>query len=182
MSEKAESKETLEKNAPTKEKKEKKGKKKGNSNLKIMEWRFNQFLGEKLTYQQIKEDPENESFLVTDIKFSGDGENVAVSDKGGRVIIFKKTDSKKGTPKLEYYYEFPAQEKDFDAHKSIEYSEEIKALEIMPSSNYNKIDILTAGYRTIKLDRIYQDQIAKYDKTDKDSQKRNYFYQIIRER
>ena len=169
MSEKQDSKETSEKNAPTKEKKEKKSKKKGNSNLKIMEWRFNQFLGEKLTFQQIKEDPDNESFLVTDIKFSNDGENVAVSDKGGRVIIFKKTDSKKGTPKLEYYYEFPAQEKDFDAYKSIEYSEEIKALEIMPSSNYNKIDILTAGYRTIKLDRIYQDQIAKYDKKDKDN-------------
>ena len=95
MSEKQDSKETAEKSAPTKEKKEKKGKKKGNSNLKIMEWRFNQFLGEKLTYQQIKEDPENESFLVTDIKFSGDGENVAVSDKEVRVIIFKKTDSKK---------------------------------------------------------------------------------------
>ena len=29
------------------------------SNLKIMEWRFNQFLGEKLTLQQIKEDPDN---------------------------------------------------------------------------------------------------------------------------
>ena len=168
MSEKNESKQADSKNGSTKEKKEKKAKKKGNSNLKIMEWRFNQFLGEKLTYQQIKEDPENESFLVTDIKFSGDGENVAVSDKGGRVIIFKKTDSKKGIPKLEYYYEFPAQEKDFDAQRSIEYTEEIKALEIMPSSNYKKIDILTAGYRTIKLDRIYQDQIPKFENIEKD--------------
>ena len=168
MSEKNESKQADSKNGSTKEKKEKKAKKKGNSNLKIMECRFNQFLGEKLTYQQIKEDPENESFLVTDIKFSGDGENVAVSDKGGRVIIFKKTDSKKGIPKLEYYYEFPAQEKDFDAQRSIEYTEEIKALEIMPSSNYKKIDILTAGYRTIKLDRIYQDQIPKFEDIEKD--------------
>ena len=168
MSEKNESKQADYKNGSTKEKKEKKAKKKGNSNLKIMEWRFNQFLGEKLTYQQIKEDPENESFLVTDIKFSGDGKNVAVSDKGGRVIIFKKTDSKKGIPKLEYYYEFPAQEKDFDAQRSIEYTEEIKALEIMPSSNYKKIDILTAGYRTIKLDRIYQDQIPKFEDIEKD--------------
>ena len=168
MSEKNESKQADSKNGSTKEKKEKKAKKKGNSNLKIMEWRVNQFLGEKLTYQQIKEDPENESFLVTDIKFSGDGENVAVSDKGGRVIIFKKTDSKKGIPKLEYYYEFPAQEKDFDAQRSIEYTEEIKALEIMPSSNYKKIDILTAGYRTIKLDRIYQDQIPKFEDIEKD--------------
>ena len=162
MSEKTDAKD--EKGSAPKEGKEKKDKKKSNSNLKIMEWRFNQFLGEKLTYQQIKEDPENESFLVTDIKFSGDGENVVVSDKGGRVIIFKKSDSKKGLPKLEYYFEFPAQEKDFDAHKSIEYSEEIKGLQILPSGNYNKIDILTAGYRTIKLDRIYKDTIAEFDK------------------
>ena len=86
MSEKTETKESSEKESAPKEAQDKK--KKSNSNLKIMEWRFNQFLGEKLTYQQIKEDPENESFLVTDIKFSGDGENVVVSDKGGRVIIF----------------------------------------------------------------------------------------------
>ena len=104
MSENNETKESSQKENTTKDTKEKKDKKKSNSNLKIMEWRFNQFLGEKLTYQQIKEDPENESFLVTDIKFSGDGENVVVSDKGGRVIIFKKTDSKKGLPKLEYYF------------------------------------------------------------------------------
>ena len=71
---------TSKKETAAKEPREKKDKKKSNSNLKIMEWRFNQFLGEKLTYQQIKEDTENESFLVTDIKFSGDGENVVVSD------------------------------------------------------------------------------------------------------
>ena len=93
--------------------------KKSNSDLKIMEWRFNQFLGEKLTYEQIKSDPENESFLVTDVKFSSDGNNVVVSDKGGRVIIFKKSEQKGKQPKLDYFFEFPAQEKDFDVQKSI---------------------------------------------------------------
>ena len=82
--------------------------KKSSSDLKIMEWRFNQFLGEKLTYEQIKSDPENESFLVTDVKFSSDGENVVVSDKGGRVIIFKKSAQKGKQPKLDYFFEFPA--------------------------------------------------------------------------
>ena len=77
-----------------KQEKDKK-KKKSNSNLKIMEWRFNQFLGEKLTYEQIKEDPENESFLVTNIKFSNDGQNVVVTDKGGRAIIFKRSSEEK---------------------------------------------------------------------------------------
>ena len=163
MSEKSENKETSENIKNNKEEKDKK-KKKSNSNLKIMEWRYNQFLGEKLTYEQIKEDPENESFIVTNIKFSNDGENVVVTDKGGRGIIFKKNyEEKKGLPKLDYFFEYDAQEKDFDAHKSVEYSEEIKGLEILPSSNYKKLDILTAGYRIIKLDRIYEDIIPEFD-------------------
>ena len=119
MSENEKPKENLDKEKSQKDEKDKK-KKKSSSNLKIIEWRYNQFLGEKLTYDQIKEDPENESFLITDLKFSQDGENVVVTDKGGRGIIFKRTtEDKKGLPKLEYYYEFSAQEKDFDAHKSL---------------------------------------------------------------
>ena len=146
-----------------KTKEKEKEKKKSKSNLKIIEWRFNQLLGEKLTYEQIKEDPENESYLVTDIKFSNDGQNVVVADKGGRVIIFKRIKEKEKTPKLIYYYEYSAQEHDFDSHKSIEYSEEIKGLQILPSSNYKKLNILTAGYRIIKLDRIYEDIIPEFD-------------------
>ena len=70
---------------------------------------------------------------------------------------------KEKTPKLIYYYEYSAQEHDFDSHKSIEYSEEIKGLQILPSSNYKKLNILTAGYRIIKLDRIYEDIIPEFD-------------------
>ena len=137
--------------------------KKSNNDFKIMEWRFNQFLGEKLTYEQIKSDPENESFLVTYVKFSSDGNNVVVSDNRGRVIIFKKSEQKGKQPKLDYFFEFPAQEKDFDVQKSIEYSEEIKGLCILPSDNYNKLDILTSGYRTIKLDRIFKDKVTAFE-------------------
>ena len=56
-----------------------------------------------------------------------------VSDKGGRVIMFKTGQNKL----MEYYYEFQAQEKDLDFHKSIEYSEEIKDFLILPSSKHN---------------------------------------------
>jgi serine/threonine-protein phosphatase 2A regulatory subunit B len=137
--------------------------KKSNDELKIMEWRYNQFLGEKLSYEQIKSDPENESFLVTNVRFSGDGNNAVVSDKGGRVIVFRKMDSKNKQPKLDYYYEFAAQEKEFDVHKSIEYSEEVRAMQVLSTSNKNKLDILTAGYRTIRLDRIYQDKVRTFE-------------------
>jgi serine/threonine-protein phosphatase 2A regulatory subunit B len=137
--------------------------KKSNDELKIMEWRYNQFLGEKLSYEQIKSDPENESFLVTNVRFSGDGNNAVVSDKGGRVIVFRKLDSKNKQPKLDYYYEFAAQEKEFDVHKSIEYSEEVRAMQVLSTSNKNKLDILTAGYRTIRLDRIYQEKVRTFE-------------------
>ena len=140
--------------------------KKSNEELKIMEWRYNQFLGEKLTYEQIKSDPENESFLVTNVRFSPDGINAVVSDKGGRVIVFKRMEAKNKQPKLDYFYEFAAQEKEFDVHKSIEYNEEVRAMQVLSSSNSEKLDILTAGYRTIRLDRIFKDKVRTYENGD----------------
>ena len=77
------------------------------SDLKIIEWRYNQFLGEKISYRDIKKDPNNETFQVTDIKFSNDASNIIVSDKGGRIIIFKNNEYK-GKQKLDYFFEFPA--------------------------------------------------------------------------
>ena len=132
------------------------------SDLNIIEWRYNQFLGEKISYRDIKKDPNNETFQVTDIKFSNDSSNIIVSDKGGRIIIFKNNEYK-GKQKLDYFFEFPAQEKDFDVHKSIEYSEEIKGIDIFPIDNYDRIDILSAGFRTIKIDRVYKDKTFIFD-------------------
>ena len=146
-----------------KEKIEKESKKlKQIADLKIMEWRYNQFLGEKISLRDIKRDPNNETFQVTDIKFSNDASNIIVSDKGGRIILFKNNEYK-GKQKSDYFFEFPAQEKDFDVHKSIEYTEEIKEIDIFPIDNYDRIDILSAGFRTIKLDRIYKDKTLIYD-------------------
>ena len=145
--------------------------KKSNEELKIMEWRYNQFLGEKLTYDQIKSDPENESFLVTNVRFSNDGTNAVVGDKGGRVILFKRAETKNKQPRMDYFYEFAAQEKEFDVHKSIEYNEEIRSMQILSSTNVNKVDLLTAGYRTIKLDRIFRDKIRVYDENVPSSEK-----------
>ena len=89
-------------NAPqaTAKSEKKESKSRSNNNLAIMEWRFNQFLGERLTYEEIRNDPENETFLVTDIKFTLDGSHVIVSDKGGRAIIFKKIRHKRKKSKI----------------------------------------------------------------------------------
>ena len=150
------------------EEKEKKINNKQNLDLKIMEWHFNQYLGERLTYRELKRNPNNQSYLVTDIKFSNESANVIVGDRGGRVIIFNNN-KYKGKQKLDYFYEFQAQEKDFDIHKSIEYLEDIKALDVFPNDNSHKIDILSAGFRTIKLDRVYIDKIKVFDNVKKGS-------------
>jgi WD40 repeat protein len=132
--------------------------------LKIMEWRFNQFLGEKLNLEDLKNNPENESFLVTDVHFSPDGLYSIVSDKGGRLIIFRKNaNTKVKNPKLAYHYEYAAHEKEFDRHKSCEYSEGIRAFTILENQNINNIDILSAGFRNIKLDRVYNSRSCVFD-------------------
>ena len=131
--------------------------------LKIMEWRFNQFLGEKLNIEDIKNNPDNESFLVTDVQFSPDGLYSIVSDKGGRLIIFRKSLAKSKTPKLAYHYEYASHEKEFDRHKSCEYSEGVRAFNVLENQNINNIDILSAGYRNIKLDRIFNSKSCIFD-------------------
>ena len=47
-------------NAPqaTTKSEKKESKSRSNNNLAIMEWRFNQFLGERLTYEEIRNDPD----------------------------------------------------------------------------------------------------------------------------
>lgn len=140
--------------------------------LKITEWRFSEFLGEKIPLNNFKMSPENESFLVTNCKFSNTGDHQIITDKGGRIIIFKKKERKNtGVPKLEYYYEYPAHDKDFDVHKSLEYSEEIKSLTIFPISDYHKIDLISASYRNIRVDRIYQKSTKSVDKSMKEPSK-----------
>jgi serine/threonine-protein phosphatase 2A regulatory subunit B len=130
--------------------------------LKILEWRFNQFLGEKLSEEDFKQE-ENQSYLISDIKLTNNGEYLIMGDKGGRVIIFKRTEGRnKLFPKLNYFFEFAACEKDFDVHKSTEYSEQVRALAILPMMYNDKIDILSCGYRTVKLHRVHNYKIRNY--------------------
>jgi len=132
--------------------------------LKIMEWRFNQFLGEKLSLEDIKNNADNENFLVTDVKFSPDGLYSIVSDKGGRLIIFRKNAHVKSkNPKLAYHYEYTAHEKEFDIYKSCLYSEGVRGFVILENSNPNNIDILSAGYKNIKLDRVFSSKNSVFD-------------------
>jgi serine/threonine-protein phosphatase 2A regulatory subunit B len=131
--------------------------------IKILEWRFNQFLGEKLSDEEMKEE-ENQSYVISEIKMTNNGNYVVVGDKGGRIILFKKQnyDSPKKHAKLQYFYEFSAYDKDFDVHKSTEYSETVRAMCVLPMQYNDKIDILSCGYRSIKLHRVYNSKTKSF--------------------
>lgn len=138
-----------------------------NKQLKIMEWKHNQFLGEKMSLEQFMADAENQFFLVTNTHYSNDGEYLTVSDRGGRIIIFKRYESKNKNSKLNYQFEYFAQEKDFDVHKSIEYDESVRSFQLLDVTGNDKLDILSAGFRTIKLDRIFKAKQRTFSNTNK---------------
>ena len=149
---------------------------KTNSTLKIIEWKCNQRLGDNMDdniilNENINENiSENDSFIITDIKFNKNGTKIIASDKGGRIIIFEKMKFNK----LHYFYEFFAQERDFDVFKGTEYSEEIKAIDVFPENNNNeKIDILSASYRNIKYHRVYKDKINIFEYENNNNNNKN---------
>jgi serine/threonine-protein phosphatase 2A regulatory subunit B len=144
--------------------------------LNIKEWRFNQFLGEKMRLEDFH-DEDNQGYIIAAMKMSENGKYLIIGDKGGRIIIFKRESREKhshsNSPnhhvnKLNYYFEYNAYEKDFDVHKSIEYNEVVRCIDVLPH-NYNsqgKIDILSCGYRTIKLHRVYNKKNNYYLKNN----------------
>lgn len=147
--------------------------KKTNSILKIIEWKCNQKIEEDFDENNILNEylKSNESFIITDMKFTKDGKKVIASDKGGRIIIFEKMKFNK----LEHYFEFFSQDKDFDVFKGIEYSEEIKAIDVFPVNNNNdKIDILSASYRKIIYHRVYNDKINYFNFENEENENNLY--------
>jgi serine/threonine-protein phosphatase 2A regulatory subunit B len=125
--------------------------------LNILEWRFNQFLGEKMRSDEFYEE-ENQGYIISTMKMTDKSEHLIIGDKGGRIIIFKK-DGNGHHNKLSYFFEYSAFEKDFDVHKSTEYSEIVRSVDILPYIYNDKIDILSCGYRTIKLHRVHNKKI-----------------------
>lgn len=133
--------------------------------LKILEWKFNQNLGESISMDDFKENQENESFLLTNMKYSDDGSHLVVSDKGGRVIIFKnKKPRREESTKLEYLREFQSQIPEYDILKTVNYDESVRALDIWPTSSSENLSIITAGFRNIKVEKFVFSRKKKFVK------------------
>ena len=85
------------------------------------EWRFRQCFGERAPGEEV-----HEADLISALEFSHDGERLATGDRGGRVVLFERSNGgDAGSPKrraqrvdFRYSTEFQSHEPEFDYLKS----------------------------------------------------------------
>jgi serine/threonine-protein phosphatase 2A regulatory subunit B len=90
--------------------------------------------------------------VLTAIAFDKTGEFLSVGDRGGRVIIFKRSRQKKKSrvDEFDYFNEFQSHEPGFDYLKSTEIEEKINSIEWINNES-SPLGLLTCNDKSIKL-------------------------------
>jgi hypothetical protein len=136
--------------------------------LVITEWKHSQTLGKYIPVDDYLKDKSNDNLRINNFKLSHDSKFFIVSQIDGQITVYRKNDEINEEPTLEHFYQYQAQEKEFDFHKSCELSKAVRAFDIVHSDD-DHIDILSSNYRNIKYDRIkVNSKFYEYD-TDTDS-------------
>ena len=69
-----------------------------------------------------------EADIISTVEFDHTGNYLATGDKGGRVVLFERHESKKQTCEYKFYTEFQSHEPEFDYLKSLEIEEKINKI------------------------------------------------------
>eukprot|EP00128_Syssomonas_multiformis_P008809 Colp12_sorted_trinity150504_noHs@13558 len=119
-------------------------------------WRFSQAFGDKGSPEDI-----TEADIISTVEFNHNGDYLATGDKGGRVVIFERNDSKSrgGNPDYKFHTEFQSHEPEFDYLKSLEIEEKINKIKWLKPQNASHF-LLTTNDKTIKLWKIYDKTIS----------------------
>ncbi|CAM9170247.1 unnamed protein product, partial [Choristocarpus tenellus] len=118
-----------------------------------------------------------EADILSAVNFDSTGEYLATGDRGGRVVIFKKSSAGKQkvsssgkvkrTSDYKFYTEFQSHEADFDYLKSLEIEEKINQIKWCPRAN-NALFLLSTNDKTVKLWKINEKQVKKISYLAKD--------------
>jgi serine/threonine-protein phosphatase 2A regulatory subunit B len=126
--------------------------------IKPLKWTFTNGYGERDRSKVTEQD------ILSSLAFDQTGDYIAVGDKGGRVILFKKAQSAaKGSSKAidySYFSEFQSHESEFDELKSIEIEEKINRIEWL-NRHYRSLFLLTTNDKKIKLWKVYNKEEKK---------------------
>lgn len=114
-------------------------------------WRFAQCFGDK--GEQVEE--VTEADIISTVEFDHTGSYLATGDKGGRVVLFERHESKKQTCEYKFYTEFQSHEPEFDYLKSLEIEEKINKIRWCRRQNQAHF-LLSTNDKTIKLWKVFE--------------------------
>ncbi|KAG7665489.1 CDC55 [[Candida] subhashii] len=117
-------------------------------------WKFSQCFGDKGDIENI-----TEADIISTVEFDHTGDFLATGDKGGRVVLFERNQSKKKQScEYKFFTEFQSHDAEFDYLKSLEIEEKINKIKWLRSSN-DSLYLLSTNDKTIKLWKIMEKQI-----------------------
>ncbi|KAK9101254.1 hypothetical protein Scep_024684 [Stephania cephalantha] len=135
-----------------------------------LEWRFSQVFGERTAGEEVQEVD-----IISAIEFDKTGDHLATGDRGGRVVLFERTDMKHNGcrkdlertdcptsrhPEFHYKTEFQSHEPEFDYLKSLEIEEKINKIRWCQSAN-GSLFLLSTNDKTIKLWKVQEKKVKK---------------------
>ncbi|PWZ27489.1 Serine/threonine protein phosphatase 2A regulatory subunit B beta isoform [Zea mays] len=124
-----------------------------------LEWRFAQVFGERAAGEDVQDVD-----IISAIEFDKSGNHLATGDRGGRVVLFERTDIADNAcrrelerqeylvsrhPEFRYKTEFQSHEPEFDYLKSLEIEEKINKIKWCQTTN-NALFLLSTNDKTIK--------------------------------
>lgn len=112
-------------------------------------WRFAQCFGDKGEVEDI-----TEADIISTVEFDHTGDYLATGDKGGRVVLFERNESKKGC-EYKFHTEFQSHEPEFDYLKSLEIEEKINKIRWCRRQNAAHF-LLSTNDKTIKLWKVFE--------------------------
>ncbi|PKI70743.1 hypothetical protein CRG98_008976 [Punica granatum] len=129
-----------------------------------LEWKFAQVFGEPAAGEEVQEVD-----IISAIEFDKTGNYLATGDRGGRVVLFERTDNRDNGPRrrdlermdysiskhpeFRYKTEFQSHEPEFDYLKSLEIEEKINKIRWCQTVN-GALFLLSTNDKTIKLWKV----------------------------
>ncbi|PIA64414.1 hypothetical protein AQUCO_00100117v1 [Aquilegia coerulea] len=135
-----------------------------------LEWKFSQVFGERTAGEEVQEVD-----IISAIEFDKSGDHLATGDRGGRVVLFERTDTKdhgyrrdlermdypiSRHPEFRYKTEFQSHEPEFDYLKSLEIEEKINKIRWCQTAN-SSLFLLSTNDKTIKFWKVQEKKVKK---------------------
>ncbi|XP_068652554.1 serine/threonine protein phosphatase 2A 55 kDa regulatory subunit B beta isoform-like isoform X2 [Aristolochia californica] len=143
-----------------------------------LEWKFSQVFGERSAGEEVQEVD-----IISAIEFDKSGDHLATGDRGGRVVLFERTDTRDAQghrrdlermdypitrhPEFRYKTEFQSHEPEFDYLKSLEIEEKINKIRWCQMAN-GALFLLSTNDKTIKFWKVQEKKVKRISEMNLD--------------